>query len=55
MIRNKRVRRILAGLLIALGLLLMLLAPSAHLGLIAFGVGVALELLGLAIEHRDRR
>ncbi len=47
MIRNRRSRLIVAGLL-------MLLSPSVELGLIAFGLGSALELAGLAIEHRDR-
>jgi hypothetical protein len=34
------------------GSLLMLLSPSVSVGLMAFGLGVVLELAGLAIERR---
>jgi len=53
MIRNRRARRIVALALIALGIVLLLLAPSAHYGLIAFALGVVLELAGIAIERRE--
>ena len=52
MIRNRMLRRGLAGVLIVAGGLLMLLSPSVSLGLVAFGLGVVLELAGLAIERR---
>jgi hypothetical protein len=52
MIRNRRLRRSLALGLIAAGAVLLLLAPSAHYGLIAFALGVVLELAGIAIERR---
>ncbi len=45
----------MAGLLAVAGALLMLFSPSVEIGLVAFGFGVALELAGLALEHRDRR
>jgi uncharacterized membrane protein HdeD (DUF308 family) len=54
MLRNRRSRRVVAALLLVLGALLMLFSPSVEIGLIAFALGVALELAGLAIEHRDR-
>lgn len=52
MIRNRRLRRSLALGLIVAGAVLLLLAPSAHYGLIAFALGVVLELAGIAIERR---
>jgi len=55
MIRNRRLRRIVALALIAIGIVLMLLAPSAHYGLIAFALGVVLELAGIAIERQGPR
>jgi uncharacterized membrane protein HdeD (DUF308 family) len=54
MLRNRRLRRLLAGLLLVLGALLMLFSPSVQVGLMAFALGVALELAGLALERRDR-
>jgi len=55
MIRNRRLRRIAALALIILGIVLLLLAPSVHYGLIAFALGVVLELAGIAIERREPR
>lgn len=55
MIRNTLARRIAAAALIGFGAVLLLLAPSASFGLVAFGLGIALELVGIALEHRDRR
>lgn len=52
MIRNRRLRRGMAVALILLGAVLLLLAPSVHYGLIAFALGVVLELAGIAIERR---
>jgi len=54
MLRNRRLRRALAALLLVLGGLLMLFSPSVQVGLVAFALGVALELAGLALERRDR-
>ncbi len=55
MIRNRRTRRVTAAALIAVGGVLLLLAPSAHYGLIAFALGVLLELAGIVIERRGPR
>ena len=52
MIRNRPLRRGLVLALVVAGGALLLLAPSVHYGLIAFGLGVALELAGIAIERR---
>lgn len=53
MIRNRRYRRALALLLIVVGALVMLLSTSVGAGLLVFGLGVLLELIGLALERRD--
>ena len=55
MLRNRRYRRIAAVALAVIGALLMLFSPSTEIGLLAFALGVALELAGLAIEHREDR
>ncbi len=55
MIRNRRLRRVLAGALIVVGGALMWLSPSVGPGLIAFGLGVLLEAVGLVVEHRGSR
>ena len=52
MIRNRRTRRLAAAALIGAGAVLLLLAPSVHYGLVAFGLGVAIELAGIVIERR---
>jgi hypothetical protein len=52
MIRRRRLRRSVALALVALGIVLLLLAPSVHYGLIAFALGVVLELAGIAIERQ---
>lgn len=54
MIRNRRARRTLAAALVLVGGVLLLLAPSVHYGLVAFGLGIVLELAGIVIERRDR-
>jgi hypothetical protein len=41
--------------LIVVGAALMWLSPSVGPGLIAFGCGVLLEVVGLVLEHRNPR
>jgi hypothetical protein len=53
MIRNRRIRRKVAAVLIGGGLMLLVLAPSAGVGVAVFALGIVLELVGLALEHRD--
>lgn len=53
MIRNRPLRRAFVLALMVVGGGLLLLAPSAHFGLIAFALGVVLELAGIAIERRS--
>ena len=55
MLRNRRPRRVVAALLAVAGALLMLFSPSVEIGLIAFALGVALELAGLALPRRTAR
>jgi hypothetical protein len=49
---NIRIRRIASGLLIALGALLILLAPETWLGLVLLALGVAVELIGMVLVHQ---
>jgi hypothetical protein len=55
MLRHRRIRRTIAATLLGIGLLLLLLAPSVGAGLAFFVLGFLLELVGLALEHRDPR
>jgi len=55
MLRNRRARRVAATALAVVGALLMLFSPAVEMGLVAFALGVALELAGLALESRGRR
>jgi drug/metabolite transporter (DMT)-like permease len=54
-------RRILAGVLVVLGAVLMLLAPQtlftgqSGIGAIVILAGVAIEIAGIALERRARR
>ena len=54
MLKNRGLRRAIAVVLLLLGGLLMLFSPSVQIGLLAFALGVVLELAGLALERRDR-
>ena len=53
MIRNRRLRRAAVLGLVLAGAVLLLMAPSVEYGLVAFGLGVVLELAGIAIERRE--
>lgn len=55
MFKRTRHRRILGAVLIALGGLLMWLAPEILAGVIVILIAIALEILGIALEHRERR
>ena len=47
---RKKPRRIVAGLLIVLGGLLMLFAPETVGGLVLVALGVGIEIVGIALE-----
>ena len=52
MIRNRKARRALGIALIALGAILMWAATSPVAGSLLFGAAIALEIAGIALEHR---
>ena len=54
MIKNRRTRRTSAVIMMALGAILMFLAPGVWQGALLFVLGIALELLGIALEHKDK-
>jgi drug/metabolite transporter (DMT)-like permease len=45
-------RRIIAAIMVVLGTLLMLLAPEAWPGALLLVLGVVVELIGIALEHK---
>jgi len=53
MIRNRPVRRAIGVFLVVAGGLFMWLAPDSRAGLTLMVLGVALELVGIALEHRS--
>lgn len=52
MIRNPRLRRTAAAILVVLGAILMFLAPEVWQGAVLLVLGIVLELLGIALEHK---
>ena len=54
MIKNRRIRRMGAVFLMALGAILMFLAPEILQGALLFSLGIVLELFGITLEHKDK-
>lgn len=54
MIKNPRTRRASAVIMVVLGATLMLFAPEAWPGALLLTLGVALELFGIALEHKAK-
>jgi hypothetical protein len=52
MMRNRRLRRTVAAASIVIGAVLLWLAPSSLPGVLAFAVGIVLELVGAVLERR---
>jgi len=52
MMRTRRTRRWIAAALVVLGGVLMALAPEIWAGLVVLGVGVLVELAGIALERK---
>jgi hypothetical protein len=52
---HRRARRVVAVVLMVAGGALMALSPDVGAGLAAFALGLLLELVGLALEHRPPR
>lgn len=55
LVRHKRLRRVIGFLLVALGALLMWLAPEAVAGIVLLAAGVILEIVGITLERRRGR
>lgn len=53
MVKTSVVRRSMALLLVTLGALVMFLAPETWVGLALLTLGIFLELIGIALRHRD--
>ena len=54
MIRNTRIRRATAVIMMAAGAILMFLAPEVWQGALLFALGVVLELVGITLEHKAK-
>jgi hypothetical protein len=54
MMKNPRARRASAVILVVLGAILMFLAPEAWPGALVLILGVVLELVGIALEHKNK-
>ncbi len=52
MIRNRRIRRATAVIMMGAGAILMFLAPEVWQGALLFALGVVLELVGITLEHK---
>ncbi|HUW29675.1 MAG TPA: hypothetical protein VMV97_13800 [Sulfuriferula sp.] len=52
MLKKRRSRRVLSLFLVVLGGVLMYLAPEILPGLVLLGLGVVVELVGIALERR---
>jgi hypothetical protein len=52
MIRNPRIRRVGAIGLVALGAVLMFLAPEVWQGALLLALGIALEVVGITLERK---
>lgn len=54
MMKNRRTRRAIAATMVALGAILMFLAPETWPGALVLILGIALELAGIALEHKAK-
>lgn len=52
MLKKQGSRRVLAGVLVLLGAVLMALAPEIWAGMVVLALGVVIELAGIALEHK---
>ena len=53
MLKKPALRRAVAVLLLALGALLLFLAPETWVGILLLVLGVSVELIGMALKHRS--
>jgi uncharacterized membrane protein YccC len=54
MIKNPRNRRVSAVIMVLLGAALMILTPETWPGALLLILGIALELFGIALEHKAK-
>jgi hypothetical protein len=54
MIKNKRIRRTGALVMVVLGAILMFLAPEVWQGALLLALGVAIELIGITLERNAK-
>lgn len=54
MMKNQRTRRTIAVIMVVLGAILMFLAPEVWPGELLLILGIAVELAGIALEHRTK-
>jgi len=54
MMKNTRTRRASSVILIVLGAILMFLAPQAWPGALVLALGIVVELVGIALEHKAK-
>jgi hypothetical protein len=54
MVIRPKTRRAIAMIMVVLGAILMFLAPEEWPGELILILGVALELVGIALEHRSK-
>ena len=52
MLRKPHLRRPLAALLVIAGALMMYLAPETWAGALLLALGIAIEVVGIALKHR---
>lgn len=53
MFKNPHIRRPLAGLLVVLGAMMMFFATEAWVGVVLLVLGITIEVIGIALRHRD--
>lgn len=53
MLKNPHIRRPLAGLLVVLGAMMMFFATEAWVGVVLLVLGITIEVIGIALRHRD--
>lgn len=54
MIKNPRTRRVGAAIMVIVGAALMILTPETWPGALLLILGIALELFGIALEHKAK-
>ena len=53
LIKRKRERRVVGAALVVSGGVLMWLAPEVLAGAVLLAAGIALEIIGITLEHRN--